>query len=259
MSEGKVLSDVDPRGCATVTLNRPERGNALDPEMLAGLSDTLAALRDRAEVRVVVLRGAGRHFCSGMDVSAIKPAGLATHGPGIGPICLLLDELPKPVIAVVQGATIGAGCALLACCDVVIAVTEASFAISEVRLGLAPSGLTPFFLRTLGHRQLRRYMLSGERMSAEKAAELGLVREVCSVDTIEAKLPEVVDGFLRAAPAAFAVAKAAISNLNVGPIDERLLAGLESEFARNAVGPEAQEGKASFREKRPPSWYKPNS
>ena len=255
MSDGKVLTEIDSRGCATVTLNRPDRGNALDPAMLTSLRDTLAVLRDRAEVRVVVLRGAGRHFCSGMDVSAIKPAGVPAHGPGIGPVCLLLDELSKPVIGVVQGAAIGAGCALVACCDVAIAATEASFAIPEVRLGLAPSGLTPFFLRALGHRQLRRYMLSGERMPADRAAALGLVHEVCPADAVEAKASEIVDGLLRAAPNAFAISKAAIAKLSVGSIDEHLLTDLESQFARNAAGPEAQEGKASFREKRSPSWY----
>ena len=258
MIEGKVLSEIDLRGCATVTLNRPDKGNALDPGMLTGLRDTLLGLRDRAEVRIVVLRGAGRHFCSGMDVAAIQRAGAPAHGPGIGPVCLLLDEFPKPVVAVVQGAAIGAGCALVACCDLAIAANEAGFAIPEVRLGLAPSGLTPFFLRAVGHRPLRRYMLSGERMSAAKAAELGLVHEVCAADAIEAKVAEIIGEYLRAAPGAFAVAKAAMARL-AGPIGERLLADLESEFARNAKGPEALEGKASFREKRPPSWYKSHS
>ena len=223
--------------------------------MLTSLRDTLAVLRERAEVRVVVLRGAGRHFCSGMDVPAIKPARMPAHGPGVGSVCLLLDELSKPVIGVVQGAAIGAGCALVACCDVAIATTEASFAIPEVRLGLAPSGLTPFFLRALGHRQLRRYMLSGERMPADRAAALGLVHEVCPPDAVEVKASEIVDGLLRAAPNAFAISKAAIAKLSVGSIDEHLLTDLESQFARNAAGPEAQEGKASFREKRSPSWY----
>lgn len=255
MSDGKVLTEIDPRGCATVTLNRPDRGNALDPAMLTSLRDTLAVLRDRAEVRVVVLRGAGRHLCSGMDVSAIKPAGVAGHEPSVGSICLSLDELPKPVIGVVQGAAIGAGCALVACCDVAIAAKEASFSIPEVRLGLAPSGLTPFFLRALGHRQLRRYMLSGERIPADRAAALGLVHEVCPGDALEEKVSEIVEEMLRAAPNAFAISKAAIAKLSVGAIDEHLLVDLESQFAQNAAGPEAQEGKASFREKRSPSWY----
>ena len=251
MSDGTVLTEIDSRGRATVTLNRPDRGNALNPAMLMALSDTLAALRDQAEVRVVVLRGAGRHFCSGMDVSAIKPAGM----PAPGPVCLLLDELSKPVIGVVQGAAIGAGCALVACCDVAIAAPEASFAIPEVRLGLAPSGLTPFFLRALGHRQLRRYMLSGERMPADRAAALGLVHEVCPASALESKTAQVVDELLRAAPNALAIAKATIAKLSAGSIEEHLLTDLESQFARNAAGPEALEGKASFREKRSPSWY----
>jgi methylglutaconyl-CoA hydratase len=145
MTDGKVLTEIDPRGCATVTLDRPDRGNALDPAMLTSLHETLAVLRDRAEVRVVILRGAGRHFCSGMDISAIRPEGVLSHVSGIGPVYLLMDELSKPAICVVQGAAIGAGCALVACCDVAIAATEASFAIPEVRLGLAPGVLTPFF------------------------------------------------------------------------------------------------------------------
>jgi methylglutaconyl-CoA hydratase len=227
--------------------------------MLTGLSDILGRWHGLEEVRIVVLRGAGRHFCSGMDASAIRQAGASGHGPDIGPVCMGLDEFPKPVVAVVHGAAIGAGCALVACCDVAIATSEASFAIPEVRLGLAPSALTPFFLRTLGHRQLRRYMLSGERISAERAAELALVHEVCPADAVEVRVSEAVDAFLRAAPGAFAISKAAIAGLETGPIAGQLLADLETEFARNAAGPEAQEGIASFREKRHPSWYKPLS
>ena len=254
MSDGTIMTEIDSRGCATVTLNRPDRGNALNPAMLTSLCDTLADLRDRAEVRVIVLRGAGRHFCSGMDVSAIKPADVPAHGPDVGRVCLLLDELSKPVIGVVQGAAIGAGCALVACCDIAIAASEASFAIPEVRLGLAPSGLTPFFLRALGHRQVRRYMLSGERIPADKAAALGLVHEVCPAEAVEARTSEIVDELFRAAPNALAISKAAIAKLSAGSINEHL-ADLESQFARNAAGPEALEGKASFREKRSPYWY----
>jgi methylglutaconyl-CoA hydratase len=194
MSDGKVLTEIASRGCATVTLNRPDRGNALDPAMLTMLRDTLAVLRDRAEVRVVVLRGAGRHFCSGMDVTSIKPAGAPGHEPGVGSICLLLDEFPKPVIGVVQGAAIGAGCALVACCDVAIAGSEASFAIPEVRLGLAPSGLTPFFLRALGHRQLRRYMLSGERIPADTAAGLGPCMRFARLTHLRRRCPRSLRG-----------------------------------------------------------------
>ncbi len=258
-SGAKVGCEVNARGIATVLLHRPDRGNALDPDMLGLLSEIFVSLRDRQDVRAVVLRGSGRHFCTGMDVAAIGKAGAASpEVPDIGQLCLMADQMPKPIIAAVHGAALGGGCALVACCDIALATPEASFALPEVRLGLAPSALSPFFIRALGARQARRYILSGETLSGAQAAVLGLVHEICDAENLDGRIAQIADACLRAAPGAFAVAKASLRILDPRAIDQALLAGLERQFGRNAGGAEAQEGKAAFREKRNPSWYVPN-
>lgn len=246
---------IDAAGIATVMLNRAERANALDRAMLAALSETLSSLDDRTDVRVIVLRGAGRHFCSGMDVASAGQPDSAS-GPHIGELCRQLDAFPKPTIGVVQGAAIGAGCALVACCDTVLATDEAYFAVPEVRLGLAPSPLTPFFVRALGARHARRHLLCGDRISAQRAAHIGLVHEVCTPSSLESCLHDVIEEFLSAAPGAFAIAKTALREMTSPSTDSARIATLEHEFARTAAGAEAIEGKASFREKRPPAWHR---
>jgi methylglutaconyl-CoA hydratase len=256
----KLLVDVGPRGVATLTLNRADKSNACDGEMLGLLAAALdRAARDDA-IRVVALRGAGRHFCSGADLAAGRQAP-EPEAPGAPPpvrlpdLCRQLQRLPKPTIAVAHGGCIGAGLALVACCDVVLATPEAFFAIPEVRIGFAPGPLTLFFHAAIGARGLRRYLLSGERFGVEEALRLGLVHAIHDRERIEAALAAMTDEFLHAAPGALAAAKANLGALASDAGSEETAARLEAEFERHKQGPEAVEGLASFREKRKPRWY----
>jgi methylglutaconyl-CoA hydratase len=252
-----IAVEVSARRIATVLLNRPERGNAFDQTMLDELGQAFAELAAGAEARIVVLRGSGRHFCTGADLVA-RGAAAPAHPPeaaaahvSLRDVLASLDALPKPTLAVVHGAAIGGGAAFAACCDAVIAADDAFFSIPEVRVGIPPLGVAPFLVRAIGHRNFRRYGLSGERITAAEALRLGLAHQVCAVDTIEETLACVADAFLHGAPGAISALKSAAAQY----ASPTLSAILAAQPAHDPKTPEALEGIASFREKRKPSWY----
>lgn len=152
-----LTEEVDGRGVVTVTFNRPEKGNAYNQAMLDALHEVLTRHAADASTRVLVIRGGGKHFCAGADLSGHDAATFAPRitMPGL---CLALDNFPKPTIAVVHGACIGGGLAFAACCDVVIAVRDAFFSLPEVRLGFAPLPLVALLARAIHPRHLRRYL-----------------------------------------------------------------------------------------------------
>jgi len=247
--------DVSPRRIATVLLNRPECGNAFDQTMLDELASQFTGLADDDNVRVVVLRGSGRHFCTGADlVSRGNDAAASPTGPHatLPDVLAALDGLPKPTVAVVHGGAVGGGAAFAACCDIVIAADTAFFSIPEVRVGMAPLGVAPFLVRAMGHRSFRRYALSGERISPTVALRIGLAHEVCEPAQIDETLARIADELLHGAPGALRELKQA-SDRYSAPSLAALLADKPAPHGPQSV--EAREGIASFREKRKPSWY----
>jgi methylglutaconyl-CoA hydratase len=252
-----IAVEVSARRIATVLLNRPERGNAFDQTMLHELGQALAALAAGEEARIVVLRGNGRHFCTGADLAARAatapahpPAAAAAH-TSLRDVLATLDALPKPTLAVVHGAAVGGGAAFAACCDAVIAAEDAFFSVPEVRVGMPPLGVAPFLVRAIGHRAFRRYGLSGERISAAEALRLGLVHQVCAADALEETLGGIADAFLLGAPGAIRTLKSAAAQY-ASPTLSTILA---TQSAHDPRTPEALEGIASVREKRKPGWY----
>jgi methylglutaconyl-CoA hydratase len=250
---GGVKVAVSARGISTILLNRPERSNAIDQPTLDGLAKQFAALAADDRARVVVLRGAGKHFCAGADLvgranAPENPSAQTT----IVDMLAALDRLPKPTVAAVHGAAIGAGAALAACCDVVVAADSAFFSIPEVRIGMAPLGVTPFVIRAIGHRAFRRYGLSGERFGAAEALRIGLAHEVVPAEQLDAKLGEAVDALLHGAPGAQRTLKEGMEHA-VLPTVAAIVAARPSHGSSRTA--EAQEGIASFKEKRKPAWY----
>jgi methylglutaconyl-CoA hydratase len=246
--------EVSARGIATILLNRPERSNAIDQAALDELARQFLSLGADQRVRIVVLRGIGKHFCAGADLvaRASAPENPAPPQTTIIDMLAALDRLPKPTVAAVHGAAIGAGAALAACCDVVVAAASAFFSIPEVRIGMAPLGVTPFVIRAIGHRSFRRYGLSGERFGAAEAQRVGLVHEVVPAEKLDEKIAEVADALLHGAPGAQRTLKDGMERF-VAPTVEAIVAARPSHGSPRT--PEAQEGIASFREKRKPSWY----
>ncbi len=245
--------EISARGIATILLNRPERSNAIDQATLDELARQFLRLAADERARVVVIRGAGKHFCAGADLvaraSAPEPSPAQTT---IVDMLAALDRLPKPTVAAVHGAAIGAGAALAACCDVVVAADSAFFSIPEVRIGMAPLGVTPFVIRAVGHRVFRRYGLSGERFGAAEALRIGLAHEVVPAEQLDAKVGEVVDALLHGAPGAQRTLKDGMERW-ADPGVAAIVAARPSHGSSRT--PEAQEGIASFKEKRKPNWY----
>ncbi len=253
-----VLWNVDARGVATVTLNRPEVNNAYDAALIQGLHGAMDALG--AGVRAVVLRGAGRHFQAGADLTwirdvasqsaaenerASRATALAVHR---------LNTLPVPTVALVQGGCFGGGTGIVAACDVVIAADNAMFSIAETRWGLMAGIILPQLADAIGARQVRRYALTGERFGAAEARRIGLVHEVVPAAELESAAEKVVSQLLQNAPEANAQTKAAALEFAWGGVEEPVLERLIVQHAAKRRSAEAAEGLSSFAEKRPARW-----
>src|ERR1700754_3205265 len=183
-AHGPVLWDVDARGVATVTLNRPEVNNAYNGAMIDGLLAALDALGGQTGLRAVVLKGNGKHFQAGADLKWINA--VRTSSPeenfrvsrATADAVQRLNSVPVPTVALVQGGCFGGGTGIVAACDVVLAADNAMFSIAEVRWGLHASIIIPQLADAIGARHLRRYALTGERFGAEEACRIGLAHKV---------------------------------------------------------------------------------
>ena len=257
MSFETIQSAVSARGIATVTLNRPDRGNAFNQTMMSELDGQLADLGANPAVRIVVLRAAGKHFSAGADVAPEAKPAQAVHHTGFVDLFMTLDQAPKPTIAVVQGACIGGAAALIACCDVVLADASAFFSIPEVRLGVTPVGVTPMLVRAMGQRHYRRYALSGERFPAVEAVRIGLAHEMVAAGDIAKRLDDVIEAFLLGAPGALAGLKAHLQQAYPDVLADMKRAAEHHAKVDTFKTPEAIEGVAAFKQKRKPSWYPP--
>ncbi|CAN5486725.1 enoyl-CoA hydratase-related protein [soil metagenome] len=253
MNDAPVVFTTDRRGVATLTLNRPDKRNALGDEMLATMAKGLTSFAQDSAVRCVLIRAAGKHFCAGGDVS--PGAHLITDGPSLPAVCDLLASFSKPVVAVVQGACLGGGLALAGSCDILIAQADAMFAIPEVRLGFPAAPLLPRFIKIFGARQLSRLGLTAERFDADEGRRLGLVHVRADAANLEAMTAKVVDDLLLGEPNAQASMKSLVARLGAGDATAAQNAELASIFQTLLDSPEGVEGRAAFREKRRPRWY----
>ncbi len=177
----------------TITLNRPDVHNAFDDQLIAELTQTLHTAAENPKVRVVVLTGAGKSFSAGADLNWMRRMAIYTEeenyhdAMALGELMVTLNRLPKPTIARVNGAAYGGGVGLIACCDIAVGVSEAQFALTEVKLGLIPAVISPYVVAAIGEKKSRRYFLTGERFSAEQAKTLGLLNEVVAADELDTR------------------------------------------------------------------------
>ncbi len=190
-ADAPVLVEVDEDGAGWLTLNRPRSHNAFDETLITELGAALRRFASDPNVCSVVLRGRGRSFCAGADLNWMRRMGEAGEAENVEDALRLaelldvLDRLPKPTLALVNGPAYGGGVGLVACCDVAIAANHAVFAMTEVRLGLIPAVISPHVLAAIGPRQARRYFVTGESFSAEEALRIGLVHEVVEAEALE--------------------------------------------------------------------------
>lgn len=252
-----VLVDVED-GVATITLNRPEAKNRLDADTMAAVISHLESTAADGAVRVVVLTGTGNTFCAGADLSgalAAASGGFGAQG-GTSLLAQLLAAVcdhPKPTIARVQGHVAGGGNGLVAACDLAVAATEAKFAFSEVRVGVAPAVIAVVCLPKMDPREAAELMLTGDRVSAQRALRAGLLNKVVEADQLDAAVRSYADALLQAGPLAVQYTKELLRRLPAMSREEGF-AWTSELSARIFTSDEAREGMTAFLEKRSPSW-----
>jgi methylglutaconyl-CoA hydratase len=245
---------------AVVVLARPEVHNAFDATLIRELTQALRTIDGDTAVRAVVLLGAGKSFCAGADLNWMKKMAGYGHADNLADATALaamlqtLHRLSKPTIARVHGSAFGGGVGLVACCDIAFAAHDATFALSEARLGLIPATIAPYVVEAIGARQARRYFLSAERFTAAEAFRIGLVHDICPADELDTRINELLGALLVAGPRAQAEAKELIRAVAAWPIDDAVIADTAARIARVRGSPEGKEGVAAFLEKRPPAW-----
>lgn len=258
-----LLTSLDTQGVATLILNRPEVHNAFDDAVIGELNSAIGKFAKHPDVRLLVLRAEGKSFSAGADLGWMKRMASYSREDNLADALELerlmrgLYDFPKPTIAVVQGAAYGGAVGLVSCCDIAIASEQASFALSEAKLGLAPAVISPFVIAAIGARQASRYFLTAERFSAATARELGLVHEVVTPEALDAAQAKMVDTLLANGPVALMAAKAllrkvaAATSPDIAAYTTELIASLRT-------SQEGQEGLGAFFEKRQPAWQKKN-
>ncbi|WP_447987214.1 enoyl-CoA hydratase-related protein [Nitrospira sp. Nam74] len=244
---------------AYVTLNRPDRRNAYDGLLIAALYRAFEQIGKDHSIRAVVLTGTGAAFCAGADLrwvmppSSVSDTQARTDADQLGAMYRAIDECPCPVIGRVNGPAFGGGVGLIAVCDIVVAIQDASFALSETRWGLVPAVISPFLLRKAGESFLRRYCLTGEVFSASVARQFNLVHDIVEEERLDTRIFELIKEILQVAPQAAKDTKVLLRRLwSLAEADRRSVSVEANAQARLSV--EAGEGVRAFQEKRSPAW-----
>jgi methylglutaconyl-CoA hydratase len=252
------------QGLSKVLLNRPELHNAFNPQLIQELKACFQELAQDSKVRAVILTGAGKSFCAGADLHWMKEMNRFTEEENredsrqMAHLFQQLQNFPKPLIGQINGAALGGGVGLVSVCDLVLAQEKATFGFSEVQLGLIPAVISPYILKKIGFSQARRLMLTGERFSAQKAQEIGLVHEVCPPEKLELQTLHLAKRFLENGPQALAQAKFLLNTLSSSGKEEDFIQEFTSRLiAELRISPEGQEGIQALFDKRKPSFFQP--
>ncbi len=252
-----LLLDLAPP-LATITLNRPDKRNAISPQMI---EDLLAAL-DQAEnsaARVVLLTGNGKAFCAGMDLDALRAISSQSAEQNLDESRRMarmfrrIWSYPKPMIAAVNGAAIAGGCGIATLCDFTLAVPEASFGYSEVRIGFIPAIVSVFLRRQVGEKIARDLLLTGRILGAEEAHRIGLVTEILPADRLLERAREIAETLIANSPESIRLTKGLLRRCAEGEIDREIELAVAENAAIRAT-PDFREGLTAFLEKRPPKW-----
>jgi methylglutaconyl-CoA hydratase len=243
---------------ATITLNRPEKRNAISAEMIAELLASFDEV-ETSPAQALIITGSGKAFCSGMDLDALKA--LATQSPQqhledartLARLCRRLWSFPKPTIAAVNGHAIAGGCGIATLCDLTIAVPEAKFGYPEVRIGFLPAVVSIFLVRQIGEKQARDLLLTGKTIDAAEALRLGLITQIAPPEELMKAAHDLAATLLASSPTSLRVTKKLLCDFAAPEIDRELELAI-AESAQIRATPDFREGLASFLEKRAPRW-----
>jgi methylglutaconyl-CoA hydratase len=259
----KMVSIIDmarEHDVAYISLNRPALNNALNEELIDALCTAFETLAADRSISAVVLSGRGKSFCSGADINWMRKAADYNRDENIADLMPLgrmlraLDRMPQTTIARVHGPIYGGGIGLVAACDVAIGSVDATFCLSEIKLGIVPGMIAPYVLRAMGERMARRYFQTAEVFDAREAMNVGLLHEVIATDDLDARVDRLLEQLRSAAPGARAIAKTVARDIGGRSIDDALMTEIATLIADLRASPEAREGLAAFLEKRKASW-----
>ncbi|NOT77824.1 MAG: enoyl-CoA hydratase/isomerase family protein [Bacteriovoracaceae bacterium] len=253
--------EIDSRGVATVTLNRPELHNAFNDELIKDLIKCFGDLEINKNVRLVVLTGEGKSFCAGADLNWMKAMKDYSHAENLkdsqnlAELFTVINQFSRPVIGKINGSALGGGAGLVACCDYVVAVESAVIAFTEVRLGLLPAVISPFVIAKIGESHARASFLSGAKIPVARAFVMGLVHQVSTSERLNQDIEVVVSDFLLAGPQATILCKELIKKV-VSDKDVKKSRDYTCEtISKVRSSTEGQEGMSALLEKRKASWY----
>ena len=255
-----VLITTDERGVATVTINRRERHNAFDNHLIGQLTDCFNQFAKNADVRVIVLTGSGKSFSSGADLEWMRSMANYTRQENredatrLAGMMAALAAIPQPTVARINGAAFGGGVGLVCCCDLAIASSRAKFALTEVRLGLAPAVISPYVIAAIGVRQCQRYFQTGEIINADQAVWLGLVHEAVEHEYLDSAVERHLRLLLKGGPNAQSAIKRLIEEAKREKSAVSMSGYTAELIAELRVSPEGQEGVSAFLEKREPAF-----
>lgn len=251
--------DTDARGVATLTLNRPDKHNALSAQMIAELTEAAGVLGADDAVRAVVLTGAGKSFCAGGDLAWMQeqmradPVTRGREARKLAEMLQALNEMPKPLIGKLQGNAFGGGVGMASVCDVAVASERVKMALTETKLGLIPATIGPYVLARMGEGMARRVFMNARVFGAEEAVSLGLLARAVPADALDAAVEAEVVPYMACAPGAVASAKALARSL--GPrLDDAVIDHTIDQLVARWETEEAQEGIAAFFDRRAPEW-----
>lgn len=254
----KTVQYREEHGVATLTLNRPDKRNAISYELI---DDVIAALERAASTlaQVAILTGAGKAFCSGMDLDNLKQLTGRTHEQNVTDsetMALLfrtLYDFPKPTIAAVNGPAIAGGTGLATLCDFTLAVPEAKFGYTEVKIGFVPAIVSSFLIANIGEKRARNLLLTGRIFGAEEAKQLGLVNEIVAAEQLMARAQELAVQLMENSPASLQSTKKLLSSYTREQLDRQVTQAVKANAAIRQTA-DFKEGVTSFLEKRKPRW-----
>jgi methylglutaconyl-CoA hydratase len=258
-----LLTETDDRGIAVITLNRPDVHNAFNDVMIGEITQAFHTCGADSAVRAIVLDAQGKSFCAGADLNWMKRA--AGYSPeesrrdviALATMLRTVYECPKPVIARVQGNAFGGGVGLIAACDMAFGVSDALFSLSEVKLGIIPSAISPYVVNAIGARQASRYFVTAERFSASEAYRIGLLHDLSTViEGVDEIIAQRIENLLSNGPQAMGEAKALIRAVADKGVTDAVVNDTIDRITRVRAGAEAKEGMSAFLEKRKANWVR---
>ena len=243
---------------ATITLSRPEKRNAISYELIEELLGALDELA-HSPALVLILTGEGKAFCSGMDLENLKaltgrsPEQNLKDSETMADLFRALYDFPRPTIAAVNGAAIAGGCGLATLCDFTLAVPDAKFGYTEVRIGFVPAIVSTFLLRQIGEKRARDLLLTGRILEADEAHRIGLINEIVSAEDLLARARALALQLLENSPASLLCTKRLLSDYARGELDADIRSAVKENASIRATS-DFREGISSFLEKRKPRW-----